>query len=73
MEYELAPDWVWFSQKTIAAIRDVSISTIERDRWAGTGVKFKKVGHFVRYEKSEIKRWLQEQQSVSSTVTLRAT
>jgi hypothetical protein len=66
-EYELAPDWVFFSQETLAAIRDCSLATLERDRWAGAGVPFVKMGRLVRYRKSEIRAWLAQHQSVSST------
>ena len=38
-EYELAPDSALFSQDTVAALRGCSIALIERDRWAGTGVR----------------------------------
>jgi len=66
-EYELAPDWALFSQETLAAIRDCSLATLERDRWAGTGVPFVKMGRLVRYRKSDIRAWLEQHESVSST------
>ena len=67
-EYELAPGWALFSQETLAAIRDCSLATLERDRWAGTGVPFVKMGRLVRYRKSDITAWLEKHQSVQSTV-----
>lgn len=66
-EYERAPDWALFPQVTIAAIRDCSIATVERDRWAGTGVRFIKMGRLVRYRKSDIRAWLEQHQAVCST------
>lgn len=66
-EYELAPDWALFSQETVAAIRDCSLATLERDRWIGIGVPFIKMGHLVRYRKSEIRAWLDQQIPVQST------
>lgn len=57
-EYELAPEWALFSQERVAAIRDCSLATLERDRWAGTGVPFIKMGRLVRYRKSDIQAWL---------------
>lgn len=39
-EYEQAPDWTLFSQETVAAIRDCSLATLERERWAGAGIRF---------------------------------
>lgn len=66
-EYELAPDWTLFAQETLAAIRDCSLATLERDRWAGTGVPFVKMGRLVRYRKADIHEWLEQHQSVNST------
>ena len=66
-EYELAPDSALFSQVTLAALRHCSVSTIERDRWAGLGVPFVKIGHAVRYRKSDIRAWLDNHPSVQST------
>jgi len=66
-EYELSPDTALFNQETIAAIRDCSLATIERDRWAGTGIPFVKMGRLVRYRKSDIRRWLESHLSVQST------
>lgn len=66
-EFEQAPNWALFSQETVAAIRDCSLATLERDRWAGTGVPFVKMGRLVRYRKSEILVWLENHQSVLST------
>lgn len=66
-EYELSPDDTLFSQLTIAAMRRCSIATIERDRWAGTGVPFLKIGRSVRYRKSDIRAWLNAQPVVQST------
>lgn len=66
-EYEAASDTALFSQLTIAALRQCSLATIERDRWAGMGVPFIKMGHSVRYRKSDIRAWLEKHQSVQST------
>jgi hypothetical protein len=66
-EYEQSPDWVMFSQETVAAIRDCSHATLERDRWAGIGVPFVKMGHLVRYRKSDIHAWLESHVSQQST------
>lgn len=69
-EYEIAPEWALFSQETIAAIRDCSLATIERDRWIGIGVPFIKMGRLVRYRKSDIQTWLQQHAVQQSTVTI---
>jgi len=66
-EYELAPDWAVFSQETVAAIRDCSLATLERDRWQGIGIPFIKMGRLVRYRKSDIRLWLERHRSIQST------
>ena len=66
-EFESAPTGALFSQATLAAIRQCSIATIERDRWAGTGVKFIKMGRLVRYRKQDIEAWLAQHPSLQST------
>lgn len=66
-EYEQAPDSAYFTQETVAAIRNCSRATIERDRWAGTGVPFVKMGRLVRYRKIDIISWLKQHPSFQST------
>lgn len=66
-EFESAPDTALFSQEMVAALRDCSLATIERDRWAGTGIPFKKIGRLVRYRKIDIKTWLENHIIFSST------
>lgn len=66
-EYQLASDDVLFSQNTVAALRDCSIATIERDRWIGIGIPFIKLGRHVRYRKMDIQTWLKKHVPVQST------
>ena len=66
-EYEQAPESAYFSQETVAAIRNCSRATVERDRWAGTGIPFVKMGRLVRYRKAEIAAWLEQQPAYQST------
>jgi hypothetical protein len=66
-DFKNAPIMTWFSQDTVAAIRDCSLATIERDRWAGTGVPFIKCGRSVRYTKQAILDWLNEHSLHQST------
>ena len=56
-----------FDQHTIAALRDCSIATMERDRWVGQGVPFIKFKHSVRYRKSDVLAWLDKHPAVQST------
>ncbi|MDD2760032.1 MAG: hypothetical protein PHH11_07035 [Methylomonas sp.] len=66
-DFEKAPDTALFSQKTIAAVRDCSTATLERDRWAGTGIPFVKFGHSVKYRKSDVMNWLNKHVARQST------
>lgn len=66
-EFNSSPSETWFSQETVAAVRDCSISTVERDRWAGTGVPFVKCSRSVRYRKVDILQWLAKHKPVQST------
>ncbi|WP_333874798.1 helix-turn-helix transcriptional regulator [Methylobacter sp.] len=68
-QFNAAPDDALFDQKTIAAVRDCSLATMERDRWAGTGIPFIKLGRSVKYRKADVLLWLDKhhpQQSTSS-------
>lgn len=66
-EFESAPASALFSQTMVAAIRQCSIATVERDRWAGTGIKFIKMGRLVRYRKKDIEDWLADHTAFQST------
>ena len=66
-EYEFSPDSALFPQQTVAAILDCSLATLERDRWAGKGVPFIKIGRLVRYRKTDIRNWLEKHQAFQST------
>jgi len=72
-EFEAAPPYAVFAQIYVAAVRDCSTFTIERDRWAGIGVPFIKPAgtRQVRYRKSDILAWLEShglRHSTSETV-----
>ncbi len=66
-DFEQAPDTALFNQQTIAAVRDCSTATLERDRWAGSGIPFLKFGRSVKYRKSEVLTWLNTHVSRLST------
>ena len=71
-EFELSPPTALFPQTTLAAIRECSLALLERDRWAGTGVPFIKIGRSVRYRKSDVLVWLAQHQPVQSTSQFQA-
>jgi len=60
-EFEIAPDATLFDQKTLAAVLDCSTQLLERNRWAGQGVPYIKIGRTVRYRKLDILQYLQQQ------------
>jgi hypothetical protein len=66
-EFSDAPLDSYFNQATVCAIRCCSKATTERERWAGTGIPFIKMGRSVRYQKNDILNWLSQHQIVQST------
>ncbi len=66
-EFYGAPDDALFGQDVIALVRGCSTATMERDRWAGTGIQFIKVNRAVRYRKSDALAWLAKCQTLNST------
>jgi hypothetical protein len=70
-EFHAAPIDSLFTQSTIAALRGCSTGTVERDRVLGIGVPFIKIGHGVRYRKSDYLAWEKRHQSVNSTIEAR--
>jgi hypothetical protein len=66
-EFDSAPDSTLFNQVVIAHVRDCSIATLERDRWAGGGIPFIKIGRAVKYKKADVLRWLNQHQAQAST------
>lgn len=66
-EFDNAPETALFNQKTIAQVRDCSLATLERDRWAGGGIPFVKINRAVKYRKSDVLAWLAQYSAVCST------
>jgi len=66
-EFESAPDSMLFNQNTLAAILDCSTQLMERNRWAGEGVPYLKIGRKVLYRKSEVLEFLHQQKVYRST------
>ena len=57
----------FFNQKVVAAVRNVSISTLENERWRGIGMPFRKVKGRVLYQKSDVINFLESYALVTST------
>lgn len=66
-EFDSAPDYALFDQITLAAVRSCSTHLLERDRWAGGGVPYRKIGRKVLYCKSDILDFLAKQKVYCST------
>ncbi len=66
-EFDSAPETTLFNQITIAYVRDCSTATLERDRWAGGGIPFIKIGRLVKYRKADVLTWLAQYQPQIST------
>lgn len=66
-EFYSAPETSLFNQIVIAYVRDCSTATMERDRWAGGGIPFIKIGRAVKYRKTDVLGWLEQCQTQNST------
>lgn len=66
-EFESAPHSTLFNQQTIAAVLSCSTQLLERNRWAGGGVPYLKIGRKVLYRKSDVLSFLQQQKIYYST------
>jgi hypothetical protein len=53
--FDFAPDSALVDQRTVAAVYGCSTSKLERDRWAGTGLAYRKVGWRVRYLAADVR------------------
>lgn len=58
-EFDSAPESALFNQQTIAAVLSCSTQLLERNRWAGTGVPYLKIGRKVLYRKTDVQDFLQ--------------
>lgn len=66
-EFDSAPSTTLFSQNTLAAVLHCSTQLLERNRWAGEGIPFLKIGRKVLYRKSDVLEFLQQQKIYRST------
>jgi hypothetical protein len=66
-EFYSAPETALFNQIIVAHVRDCSTATMERDRWAGGGISFIKIGRAVKYRKADVLAWLEQYQPQNST------
>jgi hypothetical protein len=66
-DFYSAPDESLYGQTVIADVIDCSEAKLERDRWAGIGIKFIKIGRKVKYRKADVLDWLNQHQPQQST------
>lgn len=66
-EFDSAPESALFNQQTIAAVLSCSTQLLERNRWAGMGVPYLKIGRKVLYRKSDVQNFIQQQRMYRST------
>ncbi len=70
-EFDAAPLDALFTSTTVAAIRHCSVANIERERWRGTGIPFRRIGGSIRYCKRDILAWLSQHRPVHTTAEAR--
>ena len=66
-EFWAADDDAVFTQRTIAPTIAYSEAWCERQRWAGSGPPFIKIGRRVLYRKRDVLEWLAAHQTYRST------
>jgi hypothetical protein len=71
-EFDRLPNTALVSQKIVAILLGYYEAEIERDRWAGTGIPFIKVGRMVRYRKADIIAHAAQYKPVRSTTEVQA-
>jgi hypothetical protein len=69
-EFYAAPIDTLFPQTTLCAVMDHSKAQAERNRWAGAGVPFIKIGRSVRYRKYDILAYLEKYRVQESTTDI---
>ncbi len=62
-----APLEALFGQETIAPVTNRSIKTLERDRWRGAGIPYRKCSGRVLYRKADVISWIESHELVHST------
>ena len=66
-EFWNAHSLAFFDQNVVAAVRAISIATLENERWRGTGIAFRKISGRVLYRKSDVVSYLEGHDLVINT------
>ena len=60
-----APDEALFPPPVIAAVRNVSVALLDRERWQNTGTKSLKLGGRVLYRKAAVLDWIKQNEKAA--------
>lgn len=55
------------NQKQVAEIIGLSEAWLERKRWEGGGIPYRKLGRCVRYDERDVLAWIETHNKLSST------
>jgi hypothetical protein len=55
-----SPPEALFSSPVVAAVRNVSVALLERERWLGNGPPYRKIRGRVLYRKGDLLSWIDE-------------
>ena len=55
------------NQKEVAQIIRKSTAWLERKRWEGGGIPYRKVGRHVLYDEQDVNDWIKAQPKITST------
>lgn len=56
-----------FNQNVVALVSGISISTLEKDRYFGRGIPFRKSSGRIVYKKSDVVKFLEDHHRLNST------
>lgn len=65
-----SPPEAFFGQETVAFIRNVSVATMENNRWREVGIPYRKCSGRVLYRKSDVVAWIESHELVTENTEL---
>lgn len=67
MQTQLSMNAKLLNQKQVAEIIGLSEAWLERKRWEGCGIPYRKLGRCVRYDEHDVIEWIQAHSKQVST------
>lgn len=67
MQTQLSTNAKLLNQKEVAEIIGLSEAWLERKRWEGGGIPYRKLGRCVRYDERDVIDWIQSHGKQNST------